>query len=129
MATVMFISETGVPHTAFQVNGGDWYGYKPTIHLSPIAPGFVDRSDRTAFILHKVTFQIVDDRVQSALTKVLGAYKGTWYKGLVNDCVTFAADFAEALGLSIPPRPNFSPDNFVVSLGTRNGSVALPAKP
>ena len=123
MASVMFISETGFPHSAFRVDGSRWYGFKPNIPKRPIAPGHVDHSDRFAFILHEVTFHLVEDRIQPALSRILAAYGGAWYFGGVKDCVTFTADFAEALGLRIPWRPNFSPDHFVKALGRLNGSV------
>ena len=152
MGTVLFISETswfaghgkGFPHTAFRVNGTDWYGFKPRISDTPIAPGNVDRLapgevahphphraapghiDRyhhwESHILSQVTFHLPDERIQSALHKTQAAYRGKWYFGGARDCVTFSADFAQAIGLRIPPRPNFSPDHFVKSLGRLNGA-------
>jgi hypothetical protein len=129
MGSVTFISETGWAHAAIKVNNRDWYGFKPIVPKTPTAPGFVDRSDRTFEIKHSVTFTIDDAKIQVAVPAIVGRYAKDWYVVGIRDCVSFVADIAEALGLQIPKRPNFLPDNFVMALGRLNGRAALPAVP
>jgi hypothetical protein len=130
MSSVMFISETGFAHSAVLVHGSKWYGFKPSIPKFLFATGHLDHSDRTQFIKHKVTFHFESSHhVHAALVKVLAAYQTAWYLGGIRDCVTFTADFAEDLGLRIPPRPNFIPDHFLLSLARLNGGhVHKPSK-
>jgi len=120
MGRVMFISETGFPHSACQVDGEAWYGYKPSIPKSPLAPGVVDRSPRTFHVKTFVTLEVADDAIGAAVARVIASYKGDWYCVGVKDCVTFTADLAEAMGLTIPPRPNFLPEAFVTNLRRLN---------
>jgi hypothetical protein len=116
----MFISETGFPHSACQVDGDRWYGYKPSIPKSPLAKGIVDRSSRALHVKTFVTLTVADDAIEAALAKILRDYRGDWYCVGVKDCVTFTADLAEAMGLIIPPRPNFLPEAFVANLRKLN---------
>jgi len=126
MKTVRFISETGFPHSAFQVNGGSWYGFKPIIPKVPICSGHIDHSDRSRYIDLQVTFHFEAGNTSEALHKVVTKYRDAVYFGGVKDCVSFSADFAEALGLRIPPRPNFSPSHFVKNLARLNGRAYAP---
>jgi hypothetical protein len=53
MAELMFISETGMFHSACRCTWGtvvEWYGFKPLKHRSPAGQGMVDRSDRSSFM-------------------------------------------------------------------------------
>ncbi len=122
MHAIRFISETGFPHSAFELNGRHWYGFKPIIPKCPISPGHIDHSDRSRFVDLQVTFHFEGTDIQKALHHVVARYSSAVYFGGVHDCVSFTADFAEALGLHIPPRPNFIPSHFVKRLARLNGS-------
>ena len=61
MAELKFISETGMFHSACcqgNIVGDD--GFKPRKHRSPAGQGFVDRTDRSAFVNHSVSFDVND---------------------------------------------------------------------
>ena len=120
MGQVTFVSERGVPHAALKVGQSDWYGFKPRLEKFPVAPGLLDRSRPTAEIKHTVIFSIDDAIIARELPKVVSRYQHSWYKVGVLDCVSFVADVAEALGLRIPNRPNFLPDEFVIRLSILN---------
>jgi hypothetical protein len=124
MGKVMFISERGfVPHAAVNVNQREWYGFKPRLPKSPLSPGLLDRSNLMSKIRYSVTFTIDDGQIGSSIPPVLKQYQSRWYRLGASDCVSFAADLAEALGLKIPRRPNFVPDHFVIGLAALNGKV------
>src|SRR6266481_619501 len=105
MGSAMFMSETGFPHCAVNVNHTEWYGFKPRVPKMPLSPGLVDRSNRMSMVKHSVTFTIDDAKIVSEIPPIVLLYQSSWYKGGVHDCVTFLADLAEALGLQIPRRP------------------------
>ena len=125
MATITFISETGFPHCAFRINAHDWHGFKPAIPKSPVANGYVDHSDPSAHIRSSVTLRVSDHLVAVAVPRLVQLYSQQMYLGGVHDCVSFAADVAESLGLRIPPRPNFLPDNFVNSVRSLNSNLVV----
>ena len=125
MGRVMFISERCiVPHVAVNVNYLEWYGFKPRVPKLLLSPGLLDRSNLMSEIKHSVTFTIDDKLIGNQIPPIVTRYQSSWYKGGVHDCVSFAADIAEALGLQIPKRPNFLPDHFVMSLAALNGRIA-----
>lgn len=125
MASVMFISETGFPHSACRVGMDRWYGFKPAIPKTPLSKGVVDRSSRSAHVKTFVTLRVSDEAVERAVERTLADYKGDWYCLGVKDCVSFTADLAEAMGLQIPPRPNFLPEELVVKLRRLNFGLLL----
>ncbi len=125
MATFRVISETGFPHSACCVNGVNWYGFKPSIPKAPVAPGHLDRGDRSQFVKLSVTFLVADNLAATEVPRIVNQYSSQWYAGGVHDCVSFVADLAEALGLTIPPRPNFLPDNFVLKLRALNPGAVV----
>lgn len=125
MATFQVISETGFPHAACCVNGVDWYGFKPAIPKMPICAGHLDRGDRSQFMKLSVIFRVDDRLAATEVPRITNHYARQLYAGGIHDCVSLVADLAEALGLRIPPRPNFLPDNFVVSVRGLNGGALI----
>ena len=125
MATILFISETGMPHCAFRVNGIDWYGFKPDISKSPVAHGHVDRTDRSALIKSSVTLTVSDHLVAVYVPLIVQQYGQQYYVVGIHDCVSFAADVAERLELVIPRRPNFLPGNFIDGLRRLNANLVI----
>ena len=125
MGQVMFISEKGFPHAAVNVNHNEWYGFKPRVTKMPLSPGFVDRSNLMSNVKHSVIFTIDDAKIGKEIPPIVVLYQSSWYKGGVHDCVSFVADLAEALGLQIPMRPNFTPDHFVIGLAALNNKIAM----
>jgi hypothetical protein len=122
MAELMFISETGMFHSACRCTWGsrvEWYGFKPRWHLAPAAPGFVDRSDRLVFINHSITFDVNDALLGAAVTTVASDYGHKTYVVTVCDCVSFTADVARRVGL-IAPSVNILPYAFIQELARRN---------
>lgn len=122
MATIMIISESGFPHCAFRINALEWYGFKPSIPKMPVSSGHVDHSDRSAYVASSVTLRVSDNLVQTEVPRIEMLYASQAYVVGVHDCVSFVADVAEALGLVIPPRPNFLPGNFVASMRALNSN-------
>jgi hypothetical protein len=122
MASLMFISETGMFHSACRCSWGgvpEWYGFKPKKHRAPAGAGFVDRSDRTMFINESVTFTINDSLLRAAITKVAADYASETYVVGVCDCVSFTADVARAAGLRVP-LVNITPYGFLKVLAFWN---------
>lgn len=122
MAELMFISETGMFHSACRctwAGAGEWYGFKPVEHRSPKGPGFVDRSDRSAFLNHSITFQVDDALLRAAVRNVSAAYASKTYIVTVCDCVSFTADVARQVRLKVP-RVNISPYGFIKILALWN---------
>jgi hypothetical protein len=122
MAELMFISETGMFHSACRCSWGafvEWYGFKPRKHRSPAGEGFVDRSDRTPFINHSVTFTVDDGVLRAAVAKVAGDYAARTYVVTVRDCVSFTADVARQAGLRVP-LVNITPFGFLKVLAFWN---------
>ena len=120
MSTIMIISETGFPHCAFRMNTTEWYGFKPALPKMPISSGHVDRGDRTAYIASQVTLRVSENLVVAYVAQIAQRYASQPYVVGFHDCVSFVADVAEAVGLIIPPRPNFLPGNFVASMRSLN---------
>lgn len=123
MAVLTFISETGMFHSACRCtregNTVDWYGFKPRAHLSPMGRGFVDRSDRSSFINHSVSFDVPSARLRMAIDRVVEEYANKTYVVTVCDCVSFTADVARAVGLNVPA-VNITPYGFIQVLGFWN---------
>ena len=127
MATLTFISETGMFHSACRCEWGDraeWYGFKPKAHLSPAGPGFVDRSDRSTFVNHSVAFPVDDALLTSAIAAAVGKYATRTYVVTVCDCVSFTADVARLVRLRVP-LVNMTPYGFLkfVALYNPHGAV------
>jgi hypothetical protein len=122
MAELMFISETGMFHSACCCTWGnvvEWYGFKPQRHRSPAGQGFVDRSDRSAFINHSVKFDVKDVTLRAAIEKIAAKYANKTYAVTVCDCVSFTADVARAIGLKVP-LVNITPYGFIQVLAFWN---------
>jgi hypothetical protein len=122
MAELMFITETGMFHSAYRCAWGtavEWYGFKPRRHFAPAGLGFVDRSDRTALINHSVLFTVNDDALRIAVTDVVHRYAHRTYVVTVCDCVSFTADVARHAGLLVPP-VNITPFGFLEVLAFWN---------
>jgi hypothetical protein len=122
MADLMFISETGMFHSACRCTSPsmvEWYGFKPKKHLAPAGPGFVDRSDRSAFINHSVTFDVNDATLRAVISKVARQYATKTYAVTVRDCVSFSADVARQVGLRVP-LVNMTPYGFIKVLAFWN---------
>ena len=73
MHAIRFISETGFPHSAFELNGRHWYGFKPIIPKCPISPGHIDHSDRSRFVDLQVTFHFEGTDIQRAASPRRGS--------------------------------------------------------
>ena len=119
MAELKFISETGMFHSACCCTWGnivEWYGFKPRKHRSPAGQGFVDRTDRSAFVNHSVSFDVNDVTLRAAIRKVAGEYATKTYAVTVCDCVSFTADVARQVGLNVP-LVNITP--YVIHTGKR----------
>ena len=126
MAELMFISETGMFHSACRCTWGtvvEWYGFKPLKHRSPAGKGMVDRSDRSAFINHSITFEVNDALLHAAVGKVARDYATKTYVVTVCDCVSFTADVARQAQLKVPLL-NFTPYGFIEVLAIWNPYVS-----
>ncbi len=122
MAELMFISETGMFHSACRCTWGivvEWYGFKPQKHRSPAGQGMVDRSNRSSYINHSITFDVNDAILRVAVRKVAGEYATKTYVLGVCDCVSFTADVARRAGLKVPLL-NFTPYGFIQVLALWN---------
>jgi hypothetical protein len=122
MAELMFISETGMFHSACRCDCGgriEWYGFKPRRHRSPAGAGFVDRSDRSAFVNHSITFDVSGLSLRAAVDKVAHKYANKTYVLGVCDCVSFTADVARQVGLLVPLL-NYTPYFFIQVLALWN---------
>ena len=122
MAELMFISETGMFHSACRCTYGgrvEWYGFKPRVHRSPKGPGFVDRSDRSGFINHSITFEINEAALRAAVGRIAAKYAGETYVVTVCDCVSFTADVAREVSLRVPA-VNITPYGFIQVLALWN---------
>jgi hypothetical protein len=105
MAKLVIISETGMFHSACKCifsNRVEWYGFKPKTSMSPAGDGFVDESDRSAMVNHSITFNVAEDVLDSAVVKAWNKYINSTYVVTVRDCVSFSADMARYVGLSVP---------------------------
>lgn len=124
MAQLTIITETGiVPHSACRCTWGQdsgWWGFEPKTHRAPAGPGFVDRSDRTPYINHLVSFLIDDATLRRAIDKVAADYASAIYCVGVQDCVSFSSDVARAAGLLTPPPPIFTPYGLLIALAALN---------
>ena len=70
MAELTIITETGMFHSACRCTIGtqvQWYGFKPKAHRKPAGAGMIDRSDRSAFVNHSITFEVDDHLLRSAI--------------------------------------------------------------
>lgn len=122
MADLIFISETGMFHSAVQIKIGfasQWYGFKPKKHRSPKGPGMVDTSDRSSFINHSVTFDIGDTVLMSAIASTASEYQNKEYFLGVCDCVSFSADVARQCNLRVPA-VNLTPYGLIQALSRLN---------
>lgn len=122
MGQIMFISETGMFHSACRctwTGETEWYGFKPREHLSPKGPGMVDRTSRSAFINHSITFNVDDGLLRSAVRGVAREYANKTYIVTVCDCVSFTADVARRIGLRVPAI-NITPYGFIETLALWN---------
>lgn len=122
MSDLMFISETGMFHSACRVGFGPsahWFGFKPLEHRSPKGPGMVDKSDRSAFINHSITFDVNDAILQAAAARVAADYANKIYVVTVCDCVSFTADIARQCRLRVPA-VNILPYGFIQTLALWN---------
>ena len=122
MAELMFISETGMFHSACRCTWGggvEWYGFKPRAHRSPAGPGMVDRSDRSAFKNHSISFDVNDALLISAVRAVAREYADRTYVVTVCDCVSFTADVARRVRLKVPS-VNITPYGFIQILALWN---------
>ena len=109
-------------HSALCANfGGDdeWYGYAPIKHRSTRGPGSVHRDDRSAFINHEITFIVDDTVLRSGIDRACVEYRGTTYTVTIHDCVSFTAQVARNIGLSVT-RGNLTPYGFILSLAAYN---------
>lgn len=79
----------------------------------------VDRSARTAFINHSLTFDVNDALLRSAIARVVADYAGKTYVVAVCDCVSFTADIARQCHLRVPA-VNISPYGFIQTLALWN---------
>jgi hypothetical protein len=122
MAELMFISETGMFHSACRVTLGgrvEWYGFKPWKHRSPQGRGMVDRSDRSGFVNHSITFDVNEAILRSAVERVARDYANKTYCATVCDCVSFTADVARQVRLRVPS-VNITPYGFIQVLAFWN---------
>ena len=127
MCELTIVTETGMFHAACRARLGPsvlWYGFKPRRHLSAIGRGFIDTSDRSAFINHSITFDVDEATLRNAITKVTKKYAEKEYVVLRCDCVSFAADFARECHLQIPTR-NFVPYEFLRALAFANRHASM----
>jgi hypothetical protein len=126
MAQLMFISETGMFHSACRCAYGgrvEWYGFKPKAHRSPAGPGFVDRTDRSSLVNHSITFAVTDSLLTSAIASVTRKYASKTYVVTVCDCVSFTADVARHVRLRVP-LVNITPYGFIQVLGFWNPYIS-----
>ena len=122
MAKLKFITETGMFHSACSCDWGtgvEWYGFQPLKHRAPAGAGKVDRSDRSSFVKHFVTFEIGDALLRTAIAKVSSDYAMKTYIVMLRDCVSFTADVARQVNLVVPP-VNMTPYGFLQILALRN---------
>jgi hypothetical protein len=122
VAQLMFITETGMFHVACACTWGksvEWYGFKPREHRAPAGRGFVDRSDRKAYMNHYITFDVQDAILRFGVDRVKAKYDPSRYLVTVHDCVSFAADVAREAGLLVP-RVNITPYGFIEILAVWN---------
>lgn len=122
MAELMFITETGMFHSACRctwANSVEWYGFKPWKHRTPAGKGMVDRSDRSTFVKHSITFEVSDTVLRAAVDKVSLAYATKTYVVTVYDCVSFTADIARQAQLKVP-LVNITPYGFILALALWN---------
>jgi len=126
MAELTIISETGMFHSACRCtwNGViEWYGFKPARHRTPVGAGMVDRSDRSAYINHSITFPINDTVLRVAVSRVAAQYAGKEYVLGVCDCVSFSAEVARQCALRAP-LVNMTPYGLIQALGWWNKCTA-----
>jgi len=122
MAELMIISEIGMFHSACRCSWGntvEWYGFKPQHHRKPKDQGFVDRSDRSAFVNHYIKFDVNDAVLRAAVWKVASDYATRAYVVTVCDCVSFTADVARQAWLRVPA-VNITPWGFIEVLALWN---------
>jgi len=122
MAELKFISETGMFHSACRCTWGnivEWYGFKPHKHRSPAGHGMIDRSDRSPFVNHYITFNVGDSVLRAAVGQALGKYATRTYLATVSDCVSFTAEIARQVQLRVP-LINITPFGFIEVLALWN---------
>ncbi len=141
MAELLFITETGMLHSACRVTFGTftsleesasdlvygvapkWYGFKPCTNLAPIGKGKVDNSDRSSFINHSIKFSISDRVIKPVIDNVASEFANATYVVGITDCVTFTAEVARRCGLGVPLL-NFTPYGFLQILAVHNSYVS-----
>jgi len=122
MAQLTFISETGMFHSACRctwATGVEWYGFKPRAHRRPAGEGMIDRTDRSTFTNHSITFTVNDALLRSAVASVAAVYSAKTYVLAVCDCVSFTAEVARRVHLRVP-LVNISPYGFIQILALWN---------
>jgi hypothetical protein len=122
MAKLKFTSETGMFHSALCANLGDgdhWYGYGPVVRRSSVGAGQVHTDDRSAFINHEINFLVADAALKSAISITTNEFNGTTYAVGIHDCVSFTAQVARRVGLTVPAT-NFLPYSFLTALAAAN---------
>jgi hypothetical protein len=125
LAKLKIITETGMFHVACRCESGgrvEWYGFKPVKHRTPVSPGYVDNSDRSALEKHHITFEVPDSQLSFSVAAAKKLYEGETYILAVKDCVSFGADIARGVGLGVPA-VNLTPYGFIQTLALWNKYV------
>ncbi|PZU98943.1 MAG: hypothetical protein DCE90_03845 [Pseudanabaena sp.] len=123
MSSLTVISETGMPHSACNLDYGnrsDWVGFHPSRSRTPMGVGELDFSDRSQYIKFSVCLWVDELTLRAVTDRLVQKYQNAYYTVGVNDCVSLSVDAANWCGFRVPPRPNLIPDNLVKNLISLN---------